>query len=147
MKLKTAIHQNATEIVDDALHSAYDISYDYKKTLSYKDYAEKARDLEKKIGNLSINEYEDLHWQSLSSKNALDAPLYAIDNNKSLFPNSCQSWNLNRFTYKESIIHRVRKYFIYIFRVRNTQFTFGCCFRSHGNVMPVNVYSTGSFSK
>lgn len=120
MKLKTVICQKATEIVDDASHSAYDLAFDQKEVYSYEDYAKIAREMEKRIGERTIEEHEDLHWQSLSPKAALDdsvAPLYAIDNEKSLFPRSCQIWNLKRFTHKESIIHRVRKYLLLFFAI------------------------------
>lgn len=48
---------------------------------------------------------QDRFWSILRGTLHYEAPVYAIDNEKSLFPDSCLGWNLNKTTLKESIIH------------------------------------------
>lgn len=59
-------------------------------------------------------ELEDSHWQNLAqrtSKGCKLIPLYAIDNEFSLYPEDCEFWNMNKFTGKESMIHEVCRFF------------------------------------
>lgn len=56
----------------------------------------------KKWKKKDLNELEDAFWASFSSKKPMP---YGIDNEISLFPDCCTTWNLNKFTPQESPIH------------------------------------------
>lgn len=73
------------------------------KKMSYSEFIKSAHVFEQ---DLAIDEYEDRFWNHMKSgKNSSMIPLYAVDNELSLFERQ-SLWNLNRFKYKDSIIHQ-----------------------------------------
>lgn len=81
------------------------ISFDKKCKMTYGEFKEEAKKLKIPI-NSTVEQIEDLSWDRLKAKKKMRTPKYAIDNDFSLF-NDAASWDLRKFTYKQSIIHSV----------------------------------------
>lgn len=81
----------------------YVILYHRKKKMMFEEFQNQAMALDREIGTRTIEQMEDLCWDNV--KSAKSAPLYAIDNPVSLFTRHCSSWNLNKLSEKDSIIH------------------------------------------
>lgn len=84
---------------------AFNMSFSERKQ-TYASFKRKALSCDE---NLNIQEYEDRFWEYMKRgvSNSMK-PSFGIDNNFSLFGESCSSWNLNKLTYSDSIIHKVR---------------------------------------
>lgn len=88
----------------DPSKSAFEMVDTRVNKMSYNAFIKKAQVFEQ---DLTIHEYEDRFWDHMKSgKNSSMIPLYAIDNELSLFERQ-SLWNLNQFEYKDSIIHQV----------------------------------------
>lgn len=73
--------------------------------MTFSKFQKEAARIEKIVGCLSIKEFEDFYWDQITGHRSLFTPKYSIDNHFSLFPNSCDQWNLNKFTSEQSVIH------------------------------------------
>lgn len=109
-KLTTIVDQKSTKITLGQ-SAVYDLWYDSFTEMKFSDYEKLAMAAEKSYVGMSQKQREDAYWQNIS-KRALNkmpkfVPIYAIDNDISLFPDSYTHWNLNKFTGQESIIHMV----------------------------------------
>lgn len=76
--------------------SSYEISYDKKTSMTYEQFVEMAG-----ANNTPISDAEKSYWASIEK----NRPVYAIDNEFSLFADRTEQWNLNRLTRNDSIIH------------------------------------------
>lgn len=107
-KLLNCISQDVSKLSKNA-NICY-LHYDNKKTetMTLKDYRNLAT-VQKYPDNLSYNEIEDLFWKNLKvlaspHTQTKSVPIYAVDNEKSRFPENWPWWNLNELTVRESII-------------------------------------------
>lgn len=92
------------KVAMDASKSAFEVANNRVNKMSYNAFVKKAQVFEQ---DLQIPEYEDRFWDNMKSgKKSSMIPLYAIDNELSLFERK-SLWNLNKFKYKDSIIHQV----------------------------------------
>lgn len=89
---------NSQEIKTD-YGSAYELFCVKKETMKFG----KFRDSITPEPNLKIHEKEDLFWSMLISGKILEP--YSVDQTISLFPDTCNIMNLNKFTKAHSIIH------------------------------------------
>lgn len=112
-KLVSVFSQDANRI-DSGI---YNIAFDTKEKINLGQYKQQVNEMQNIIGNISIEECEDLLWDRLAARTNLKLPVpkYSIDNAVSLFPNGSH-WNLNKFRYEDSIIHSVC-FFISFFSV------------------------------
>lgn len=75
------------------------------------------KDAEFRTHNLSAEQIEDIYWKNITTAETH----YAADNDRSLFSDEVLTWNLNKFTRKDSNIHfkqthdMIRVSFEYIF--------------------------------
>lgn len=76
-----------------------DFNKEHSMTLSkFKDHIAK--------NHVSINgNIEDLFWKDILQRNT-NAPIYAIDNKKSLYPDNWLYWRINSLSQNQSIIHQ-----------------------------------------
>lgn len=104
--------------------SALNLSYDKVQSMTYEQFVQRATEQDEKIGLLEVNQYEDMHWNSLIQRSSIDPnapdpstfiPLYSIDNPITLFPKKVKLWNLNNFTEVESLIHSVSMHILFDF--------------------------------
>lgn len=87
----------------DPSNSAFEMVGTKVKKMSYSAFIKESHVFEQ---DLAIDEYEDRFWNHMKSgKNSSRIPLYAVDNELSLFERK-SLWNLNQFKYKDSIIHQ-----------------------------------------
>lgn len=87
----------------DPSNSAFEMVETKYKKMSYSTFIKEAQVFEQE---LAIDEYEDRFWNHMkSAKDPSMIPLYAVDNELSLFERQ-SLWNLNQFKYKDSIIHQ-----------------------------------------
>lgn len=104
-RLRSVYTQESSKI-----HSGiYNIAFDAKEKMDLRQFKMETNKIRNTIGEVSIENVEDIHWERLEGSWTdveLPVPKYAIDNALTLFQN-CENWNLNRFQYKESIIHSV----------------------------------------
>lgn len=63
--------------------------------MTYEQFVRQATEQDKKVGILEVNQYEDMHWNSLIQQSTIDPyvpdpstfiPLYSTDKDISLFP-------------------------------------------------------------
>lgn len=109
-KLTIVVQQNSTKINYGQL-AVYNLWYKGFTEMKFFDYEKLAIEAEIPYFGMSPKQREDAYWQNISkrSRNAMPKfiPIYAIDNDFSLFPESYTHWNLNEFTGLKSIIHMV----------------------------------------
>lgn len=108
--LETVVTQEVTPIPCGSQEetSAFDLSFNTTSKMKYVSFVKLAEDKDREIGELTIAQHEDMFWNNLiecSSQSSSFTPMYAIDNTYSLFPRSCEYWNLNNFSNNESLIH------------------------------------------
>lgn len=117
--LKTVVWQT----VEESNEEAVSLSFNKKSKMTYADFEQQAKKAENSIGADSIDEIENRLWEYLQGNVCEYVPLYAIDNEFTLFkPNSNSQWNLNAFTHEQSIIHGVKCQFILFFNSDNLLF-------------------------
>lgn len=58
---------------------------------------------------MSDADAETMYWKNVNLRADVrsGAPLYGIDNEVSLFPEKCNTWNLNKINGEDSIIHQL----------------------------------------
>lgn len=87
------------------------LSFNEKQSMKLGDFKVRSTELFKDIENSSIAEKEDRFWQNMTerSENGINSatPMYAIDNDFTLFDNQTKHGNLSKFSYADSIIHPV----------------------------------------
>lgn len=106
--IPTAVIQN----VYGASQGAYLMSYDEEtvKTMTYSEFSKTATSFEAKFAseNETAAETENSYWQYIKGrKTRMDKPIYGIDNPISLFPESCDVWNMNKLSQNDSLIHSI----------------------------------------
>lgn len=108
--LKNIVHRNSTKITLGE-SAAYDLWYESYSKMKFGKYEEMAKKAETRYTGMSVKQREDAYWANISkrdnNKKTKLIPVYAIDNNISLFPETFTHWNLSKFTCAESIIHMV----------------------------------------
>lgn len=102
IEIRTAVTQK-TAI---ASNGVYLLSFDKKlnKTMTYKQFAAKTAEMENQFEvNETDIDAENIFWESVKDPNT--NPIYGIDNPISLFPDSCDTWNMNKLSGKDTLIH------------------------------------------
>lgn len=99
--LSNVVVQRADEIKANK-NVAYELYYDEKRKMSYNQFLKSVQKNEQP--NKTIDEYKNLTWKKLQK--GTEKSLYAVDNPQSLFSDSCEFMNLNRFSQAESLIHQ-----------------------------------------
>lgn len=89
----------------------YMINFDTKKSMTLKEFKILANE------HTSEKPNENSFWNTILERNDCP-PVYAIDNEKSLYPNDWAYWGLNRINCEHSIIHNTEK----VFKGINTPF-------------------------
>lgn len=111
----------------------------YKTQKTYSEFV----DFAKKSGlDQEEENSEKSFWEFVRNPKCSKVPLYAIDNDMTLFPETCSTWNLSQIKAEESVIHQldvdlpgVLKPYTY-FGMRNT------CFAWHvedSNLLSINI--------
>lgn len=95
------VAQRADRIQFNNSH-AYELAYNDRSSMLHKEFISKT--VLNEHPHTSIDLIEDLSWDALAKN---DGPsLYSMNNDLSLFSDSCRWLNLNKFTHAESIIHK-----------------------------------------
>lgn len=110
--LKMVIPQSVSDHVTDRSGRTlgYHLSFDLSISMRYDLYRNRGQYTDKLYEKLSIEEHEDRFWREISERtnDYSKAPLYAIDNEISLFERGQDScWNFLKFTSSDSLIHQV----------------------------------------
>lgn len=83
--------------------NAFELSYENANSMLYKEFiAQTVLDEHSTVG---VAELEDLAWATLEQGNG--GSIYSMNNSMSLFADSRQWLNLNKFTRAESLIHSI----------------------------------------
>lgn len=117
--LKTVVTQFRDEIAASP-SSAFNLNFETSEKMTYAEYVRMAMEIEAPFKKMTIAQIEDRFWQNadeVAKGTAKFVPKYAIDNEVSLFPDTCPIWDLNKFSAKESLIHGV--FFLHCFYVKH----------------------------
>lgn len=99
-KFSNVVDQKAGKIIINN-GCAYELSYDTNISMLLKEFI--AQTVLNEISTTNTAELEDLAWSILEKGTGIS--LYSMNNDMSLFDDSCQWLNLNKFTNAESLIH------------------------------------------
>lgn len=129
----------------ERLGHGFNLAYDTKKTMKFHELQTMAKEMEVKINlsQLSASALEDTFWESLPLRNVVP---YGIDNPTSLFSAQCKTWNLDRFSSRESLIHGheempgITKPFLYV----GTPLSAFGCHLEDGNLNSINYNHSGA---
>lgn len=114
--LKNVVKQTSVKI---ATTNCSCILYDKEQpNMTYATFCKLARDKDSKFEGRSFEQLQTLFWEELHKNETL----YGMDNEFSLFPDDSK-WNLNKLTQSESLIHRVRFYYLFVYSVGDNNCT------------------------
>lgn len=133
--LKTCVGQSVSELAS----GIYMINFGNPTSMSLKEFGVLANT------RISNAPNEDSFWEGILKRNGL-APVYALDNEKSLYPKDWLYWGMNQLNSDQSIIHGTE----YKFKGINTPYlNFGMEFTTFGlhhedsNLGSINILHGG----